>query len=121
MGYNTTLLLLNDAMYEIDKNVVGWWEETKLHMSRFHDASFENDYGFGTHASGFEIAQIAHADVTSLIAVGGNYSTILLAEMGLGSQDTEEGQVKILKAFARKLGYKVSKLSSRENEKRRTS
>ncbi len=112
MGYNTTLLLLNDAIREIDKDPAGWWKETRLHLSTFNgrrDGESGHDYGFGTHANGFTIAQVAHADVTSLIAIGGNYSTVLLSEMGLGSQHTEEGQIKILKALARKLGYTVSR------------
>ena len=112
MGYNTTVLLLNDAMGEIEKDPAGWWRETKHQAYLFHERERKEcgqDYGLGNHANGFEIAQIAHADVTSVIAVGGNYSTLLLAEIGLGYQHTEEGQVKILKALAEKLGYNVSR------------
>ena len=112
MGYNTTLVILNDAMSEITKDPVGWWEETQHNIASFQrrpSLDTGNDYGFGMHANWFEVAQVAHADVTSVIAVGGNYSTVLLAEYGLGSQHTEEGQIKILKALAKKLGYNVSR------------
>ncbi len=75
MGYNTTLFILNDAMGQIDQNPIGWWGEVKRH----HQAAMvrPQEFGFGSYGNGFWVVANHHADVTKLIAVGGNYASVL--------------------------------------------
>lgn len=75
MGFNTTILILNDAISEIDKDPAGWWEKTRrqLQLNEEHN----RDYGFGNHGNGFRVIANSHADVVNVIAVGGNYATVL--------------------------------------------
>jgi hypothetical protein len=73
MGFNTTLLILNDAMGEIDKDPAGWWQKTQRQLYEPPNT----DYGFGHHGNGFRVVANSHADMVNVIAVGGNYASIL--------------------------------------------
>lgn len=54
------------------------------------------------------INSVVHADTTTILAVGGNYTTVLgySAETG---HHTEKGKVALLKSLASDLGYKLVK------------
>ena len=109
MGYNSAITICNDAMPEIDKDPAGWWKRTKraLHSSPCMKGE-PVEYGFGGHANGFFAAVNKHADVHTVLAVGGNYVSVLWqGHLGNTGHHTEEQQVKLLEYLADKLGYRI--------------
>lgn len=96
MGWNTTLFLLNDAQSQIDKDPAGWWDEVCKHQQDAVHAPQE--FGFGSYGNGFWVVSNAHADDTKVIAVGGNYATILgTVHTGNGGHHRPDEVAKILK------------------------
>lgn len=121
MGYNSVVFICNDGMYQIEKDPAGWWKKTwdQLMIQTFKSSKSGEDgsYGFGNHCGGFQAVWNEHADVTCLIAVGGNYATVLPGRVRWSDGDghhTPEGQVQILKAVASKLGYDLRKKKSKK-------
>jgi len=118
MGYNSVLFLCNDAVDQIDKDPAGWWEKAWLQLVRSPYKTHEGldqsgSFGFGNHASGFQAVWNRHADEQALIAVGGNYATVLKgSRWSWSGHHTEEGQVELLKLAAKELGYELHKKKS---------
>jgi len=111
MGYNTTLFLLNDATDAIDRDPAGWWDKAKQSMSKaFRNEPYrEREFGHGNNANGFAAISNEHADVTVLIAVGGNHATVLDKAYNGGIHHDEESQIELLRGWAAKLGYRIVK------------
>ena len=107
MGYQTTLVIKNDALNDIDTDPKGWWDKTSQIIQGFFGAK-PRDYGHGTHSNGFTVASVAHADVTTVIAVGQNHSTVL-GQYSRQDHHTPEKQVELLKKLADDLGYRLVK------------
>lgn len=102
MGYNTTLVVLNDALHEIreDKDFGRKVYEAALTVSRGKRV----DISIGGFANVATVIETHHADGIKLIAVGGNCGQ----DLGyVGNYNATE--LDMLKALADKLGYSVSK------------
>lgn len=102
MGFNSAIMICNDAMHEIEKDPVGWWKKAN---SALNNISRTNDgvFGFGSHSNYFQAICNHHADQVSIVAIGGNRAQIL----GHGNwNDTPEV---LLKKLADELGYSLSK------------
>jgi hypothetical protein len=110
MGFNSVIFLCNDAIGQIKNDPEGWWDTTWAALNEtetMQGTTFE--YGFGNHANGFRAVWNRHADDYALIAVGGNYATVIDSGRGYGSSmwgHHEPGaQVAILRQAAERLGY----------------
>ena len=110
MGYNTVLFICNDAMGEIDKDPKGWWEKTSGLIARSYEPA---TYGFGNHCNGFMVVASDHADVTNVIATGGNFAEVLFKE-GFTHRYNTESREKLLRRMAASLGYTLAKRPKRE-------
>ena len=108
MGYMSTVVILHDAMSEIDKDPVGWWKITKESILTFNRYVGSVSYGFGNHGNGFQIAHVDHADMTHVLAVGQNSATDLGTAYAKEHYD-EKGQVELLKTIAALYGYNLHK------------
>lgn len=110
MGYNTTVVVMNDALSMIrDDPTFG----TSLHdaiceVQRGHlvDVPAYLPNGRGVHTNAATVIETHHADGTAIVAVGGNTGTSLGIMYPSGDEDYE---VSILRELADKLGYKISK------------
>jgi hypothetical protein len=113
MGYNSTLFILNDVMDEIDKDPAGWWAKAKASLMKayFHEDYREREFGHGRAGNGFAAISNEHADMTVLIAVGGNHATVLHRVSNGGRHHTDEDQLALAKAWAERLGYRLVKRS----------
>jgi hypothetical protein len=102
MGWNTSMIILNDAIGDISKD-----EEfgKKVHDAVLHSVIRGEDMNI---CNGARVIETHHADASVLIAVGGNSATVLTSVMDF-RHSSEETQVKLLKAFAEELGYRVVK------------
>jgi hypothetical protein len=106
MGYNTTILILNDTMHEIDDDPKAWWEETRENIYRrlSQDGPFPRWGGRG----GTKVISNEHANYTNIIAVGGNTATIL--HLSLNSRHHEpQDKERIVREMASELGFYLVK------------
>jgi hypothetical protein len=123
MGFNSVVFILNDTVHRAKENPKAWWDQAWDALCRIpgyartrEESERRSDMGefMGQHKALWNM----HADNYGLIAVGGNYATVLLAQYGMRGQrhDTKEGQVILLKALAEKLGYRVVRKTKRKAE-----
>ncbi len=117
MGFNTTVVLLNDRLHDYQENAqqvmnticarasVCMDDAQEKKWPELYKQPFPSQYRLGYGAS---IPSIHHADRTALIAVGGNCATTLI-EVGDWHHATNDGQIGLLKALAAKLGYRIIK------------
>lgn len=102
MGYNTTVVILNDALNEISKD--------KKFGEKIHDAVIRVHHGdsiaisSGGHCNAATVIETHHADGINLIAVGGNYGRDL-GYMG----NYRSKPIDLLKSLADSLGYRIVK------------
>jgi hypothetical protein len=110
MGFNTTVLFLNDRLHEIAK-------DTQLGRRIAGAASrgtTDKDNGVG---SGATIVNVSHADEMVMLLVGANgcdnYGSIAHWRHILRDEDDhtlpqEETDKRVLRCLARKMGYDIS-------------
>ena len=109
MGFNTGVLLLNDAIGNIEKDPVDF--QKNLFRAIFHDFRKNDtpvDFAIGNHVNGGTVFHMRHADSTGIYALGGNYVT-LLGNHWSYSHHTPEAKLAILKELADQMGYTLHK------------
>ena len=110
MGYNATVVVIVDALHEIEndpafgRNLAQGIRE--LDMPRHGERSFVH-VAARSHSNAAIVIEKHDADFTALIAVGGNLGSVLQTGYGYRHQQREE-QVKLLRAWAGKLGFKLT-------------
>lgn len=110
MGYNSTILIMNDAMVQIEKDPKSFWENAfeALMDRRIHNQPV--DFSIGNHSNGGLAISNTHADCVQVIAVGGNYASIIGSTFwGNQGHHEEEQQIKLLNDILNRKGYKVVK------------
>lgn len=105
MGFNTSVTLLNDGMDGIEKHPA---EFVKGIRARLQSGG---TFGVVSHGGIVTVHPSDHADVTQLIAMGGNCSTKVFTGRTTLSYHTEDGQVQLLQQWADALGYRIIKKS----------
>jgi hypothetical protein len=109
MGWNSTLVVLNDALHQIkeDKSFGEKVYNAVGKLSLLPNCSGLVDISAGNHVNAAHAVETHHADRTALVAVGQNYGRSLGIFFPYGEEDDES--VRVLKELARKLGYVVYK------------
>lgn len=105
MGYNTTVVVMNDALNEI-KNDPKFGEKLSQAVMKVVFGS-PVDVAALNYMNAATVIESHHADGTAIVAVGGNYG-VVLGYVG-GDPNTEEGKLHILKELARRMGYNLTK------------
>lgn len=109
MGYNTTLVVLNDGLGAIASDPK-FGEKIKNAVSYLSIYPAKRmDIPAGNHCNPAAVIETHHADQTTLIAVGGNTGIVLGSIYDGGRAHTEASQVQLLKTLASTLGYRVTK------------
>lgn len=108
MGFQTTITILNDALHDMESDPKGWVDKTIKQIQSHSGNQDAQSYGFGGHANGFTIDAMHHADVTSVIAVGGNHSTVLGQFYNQGHHDNDT-RLALMKKLAESMGYTLTK------------
>ena len=112
MGFNTTVVVMNDALNYIaeDKDfgknlelgiLDHYWDKDRV------DVPARTASGRGVHGNAAVVVAQHHADCTSIIAVGGNCATVLGKYWG--THHKPEDKLRLLKLMADELGYCVRK------------
>ena len=101
MGFNSVIFICNDHMSEIDADPESWWKRASHELVKVHMNRSQGSFGNGSYAVWNQ-----HADTLGLIAVGGNYATVLPGRLfGRIGHHTTEGQLALLREAANALGY----------------
>jgi len=107
MGYNATVVVMNDALGDIEndpnfgKNLVAAILQVSNRNGKIVDVVA------GSHGNAAHVVETHHADQTAIITVGGNLGVKQFMQFGW-DHHTEEGQRKLVKAWAEQLGMKVT-------------
>lgn len=101
MGLMTNITILNDTLHEISADPVTWWNNVynQICSTELRESNLSNDT---------TVNSVEHADTTTIIAVGGNCSTVL-GRTYHNRHSSKEDQIKILEDLADNLGYHLEK------------
>ena len=110
MGYNSLLFLCNDAMSAIDDDPVLWWREARHYLTEaLMRPNERHTFGFNAYSNYFQATWCRHADETGLIAVGGNFTSVVGTDYFGASHHDQESQIKLISRIVDKMGYKLIK------------
>lgn len=96
MGYNTNITICNDRLSDYQR-----------YPDRFMRVVEDGLFGGDTNNWGITVLPTDHADVTQLIAAGGNCATKVFTARCAKSHHTDGGQVELLRQWADAMGYKL--------------
>ena len=82
MGYNTTILVLNDALDVIEKDPEFGKKLCDVIRKVGNGRNGPINVPVGNHANPVTVIETHHADQTALIAVGGNNATVFFTIPG---------------------------------------
>ncbi len=102
MGFNTTVLIYNDMLGSIEIDPLFGRNLAAAIRER---ATARPGRMWSVGGSVAEVVETHHADDTALVAVGGNYATVLGMAGGGREHHTPDGQLMVLRAVARQMGY----------------
>lgn len=117
MGFNTVVLVLNDAVHEISKDpAFGKKLAEAIHAQPGRDAGHARyqgteDVSAGSHCSAATVISSRHADDMQVVAIGGNTGVYLGTTYGFPHDDA--GKIKLLKQLAEQMGYSLRKKPSK--------
>jgi hypothetical protein len=113
MGWNTTVLFLNDAVDNLtndpDFGTRLYRAINRTGMRHSFRRDGQQDLSVGNHANGCTVIEKHHADQVALVAVGGNHATKVFLTHSIGNHHTEEGQEALLRAWADTMGFHLTK------------
>jgi hypothetical protein len=110
MGFNSTLVVLNDGLNEIrdDKEFGRKVHDAILQHDRYKRSGQINDISSGCHANVASVVDVHHADETAVIAVGGNCGTVLTTTWEVSHHEDVDKE-RIVRKMAEELGYDLRK------------
>jgi hypothetical protein len=108
MGYNTTVVIRNDALAQIaaDPKFGAKLAEAVTEAAARVEGTIE--VSAGNHANAAQVVECHHADIAVVVAVGGNLGAVMTSNHGWQLQDPEL-QLALVRRWADKLGYSVQK------------
>lgn len=107
MGFNTTVVVLNDGLEAIRRDPA-FGENLVQQILSISVREGRRDVPALNHANAASVVETHHADSMSLIAVGGNLGRDLGHAGGYRANDLE-----LIKNIADKMGYRLVKKTSR--------
>lgn len=111
MGFNSTVVVMNDALHEIaeDENFGAKLAAAvqKLSLGSRHIGEHGVDISSGGHCNAATAIESHHADNIAVVAVGGNCATVI--GRSWGNHHKKEDKLFILKQLADQFGYTLRK------------
>jgi len=108
MGYNSTLLIHNDSLEAIRRDLPGWWQQVEHHIQEHAWAGRRLEQRASNHANVSQVVTVHHADFHSLIIAGGGYASVV-GRYWVGNQGHHrpEDQLALLQRAADSFGYRL--------------
>lgn len=115
MGFNSTLVVLNDALGEIenDPNFGRNVAKAIMEMGAYPKPGQHVDIVAGHHGNAATVVDCHHADSSALILVGGNYGTVV--QPHACGWDHENGQEEALRIWADNMGFRLVRKSKKKS------
>lgn len=110
MGYNTSMIVLNDALGSIEKDQEFGKKvaEAIRHLTLGRPNPFGLDISSGSDVNAASVIETHHADCTTVLAFGGNCASVLFDTFGYRHNEVDM-QKRMLEEWANKLGYRLVK------------
>lgn len=101
MGFNTSVLVLNDAIGDIEKDT----DFGRRLADAIRQLSVEMPPVGGIHVpGGAKVIETHHNDGMSVVMMGGNCGTVL-GHASMGTAFTKDEQIKVLRELAQQFGF----------------
>jgi hypothetical protein len=110
MGFNSLIGVLNDRLSEIERDPEGFVREM---IKGIHKLSISSDGPIDFHPGQSTVISCAHADQVTVVAHGGNHSTVLGRVYNGGNHHTEEYQIDLLERIADDYGFRLVRKSKK--------
>jgi hypothetical protein len=114
MGFNTTVVVLNDALHEISEDPKFGRKLAEAIMLLGGPHKLHNDVSAGGHCNAATVVETHHADELVAVAVGGNTASVL----GYGGS-YRATDLDVVRTLAGRLGYTLHKKPSTPRGKKR--
>lgn len=105
MGFNSTVLVLNDRLGEIEREPEKFVREMLSGIQRSGYPDEQVDFYPGQST----VMSCAHADQVTILAVGGNCATVMGRFHNGGHHHSDDDQVTLLRQLADKYGFSLRK------------
>ena len=102
MGYNTTVVVMNDALSSIERDPEFGKKLSRAISEAVHGKRVDVISGCLCNAA--TVIETHHADQTAIVTVGGNYGTLQAYSWGF-THHTPESAEKHLREWADKMGF----------------
>lgn len=109
MGFNTTIVIRNDALHQI-KDDPEFGRKLVDAILNLNDPRYKGrllEVPAGNHANAAQVVETHHADLTSIVTVGGNLG-VHHGTFGGWRHTEEKAQRDLVRMWAEKLGMKVT-------------
>ena len=113
MGYNTTIVVMNDALHQIAKDEEFGKKLYDAILAVNHKSSV--DVSAGNHCNAATVIETHHADGYAVVAVGHNYGEKLGTVYPYGDKTTPQKE-RILRALADQLGFSLRKKPTKKKK-----
>lgn len=114
MGYNSTVIVLNDALDQIEKDPEFGKNLSRAIMS-LHRKGGAVDVPAGNHCNAASVVESHHADHSALVLMGGNYGSVVGSTFGWSHHEKDK-QLEMLKRILGDMGYRVVKKPTRKTQ-----
>lgn len=108
MGYNSTIVVMNDALDQIAKDKE-FGNKLQTAIATRDRGKSHADISSGNYVNAATVIDCQHADVTQVLAVGWNHGRVIDRIIINYHDEQVTPEEKILRQLAEKLGYRVSK------------
>lgn len=120
MGWNTGVIILNDAMDQITKNPNEFVGNLNEAMSLYQVTGFQRnhrdnaclDIQVGNHGNAASVFHQSHADSVGVYSIGGNCASKMMETYNGGRHTREDDKLELLKHMADVMGYRLHKKPS---------
>lgn len=109
MGFNTTIVIRNDALHQIE-NDPEFGRKLVEAIMNLNDPRYKGrrlEVAAGNHANVAQVVETHHADLTSIVTVGGNLG-VHHGTFGGWRHTEEKAQRDLVRMWGEKLGMKVT-------------
>ncbi len=112
MGFNSTLLILNDHLGQIERDPEGFVREMVNAISSLGCSGDQEDF----HSQS-TVMSVAHADTVTVLAVGGNHATVLGRVYNGGKHEAPEDKEFVLRRLAEENGFRLVRKPKKKGSK----